>query len=241
MAKEWILNSAMNRFQLNFKRNVGATSESIRKCSPKTLNEWREYYFQNVRSQKQIEELGKKLYVKITEVIQSEVANVTEQDCIDYMMEIVIERTFDGYMTEIQTIYGQLQSILGVSIEAAPDEWDRLFNVDFYIKIGEKYIGLQIKPVNAGIQLPEIFKEYGLQADTHQKFTEVFGGKVFYLFSAKVDGKKEIQNKEVIEEIRKEIERLERVGQSFLYCYKFILLRDYTFILQNYSLTIARN
>ncbi|NTW84443.1 MAG: hypothetical protein HGB36_13990 [Chlorobiaceae bacterium] len=33
MAKEWILNSAMNRamnrFQLNFKRNVGPTSESI--------------------------------------------------------------------------------------------------------------------------------------------------------------------------------------------------------------------
>lgn len=24
MAKEWILNSAMNRYQLNFKRNVGA-------------------------------------------------------------------------------------------------------------------------------------------------------------------------------------------------------------------------
>jgi hypothetical protein len=208
MAKEWILNSAMNRFQLNFKRNVGATSESIRKCSPKTLDEWREYYFHNVRSQEQIEELGKKLYVKITEVIQSEVESVTEQDCIDYMMEMVIDRTFDGYMTEIQTIYGQLQSMLGVPIEAAPDEWDRLFNVDFYIKIGEKYIGLQIKPVNARIQLPEIFKEYGLQADTHQKFTEVFGGKVFYLFSAKVDGKKEIQNKGVINEIRKEIERL---------------------------------
>lgn len=32
MAKEWILNSAMNRFQLNFKRNVGPTSESIRQC-----------------------------------------------------------------------------------------------------------------------------------------------------------------------------------------------------------------
>ena len=29
MAKEWILNNATNRFQLNFKRNVGATSESI--------------------------------------------------------------------------------------------------------------------------------------------------------------------------------------------------------------------
>lgn len=49
MAKEWILNSAMNRFQLNFKRNVGPASESIRRCAPRTLEEWREYYFKNVK------------------------------------------------------------------------------------------------------------------------------------------------------------------------------------------------
>lgn len=198
MAKEWILNSAMNRFQLNFKKNVGTTSESIRKCSPKNLEEWREYYFDNVKSKEHIEDLGKKLYVKITEVIQSEVAEVTEQDCIDYMIQLVIDRTYDGYVTEIQTIYGQLQKVLEVQIQSAPDEWDRLFNVDFFIQIGDKYIGLQIKPVNTGIQLPEIFKEYGLQAETHKKFTEVFGGKVFYLFSAKNGDKKEIQNKEII-------------------------------------------
>jgi hypothetical protein len=60
VGKEWILNSAMNRFQLNFKRNVGATSESIRKCSPKALDEWRDYYFTNVRPKEHIEELGKK-------------------------------------------------------------------------------------------------------------------------------------------------------------------------------------
>lgn len=208
MAKEWILNSVMNRFQLNFKRNVGATSESIRKCSPKTIDEWREYYFTHVRSKEHIEELGKKLYTKITEVVQSEVADVSEDDCKNYMIQLVIDRTFDGYTTEIQTIYGQLQNILGVQIEVAPDEWDRLFNVDFYIKLGEKYIGLQIKPINTGIQFPEIFKEYSIQAETHAKFTEVFGGKVFYLFSAKVGDKKEIQNKEVIDEIIKEIERL---------------------------------
>ena len=194
MAKEWILNSAMNRFQLNFKRNVGPTSESIRKCSPKTLDEWREYYFKNVKPKEHILELGKKLYVKITEVIQSEVAEITEQDCIDYIMQLVIDRTFDGYMTEIQTIYGQLQKILNIQIQPAPDEWDRLFNVDFFIQIKDKYIGLQIKPVNSGIQLPEIFKEYNLQAETHLKFTEVFGGKVFYLFSEKVGERKEIKN-----------------------------------------------
>ena len=208
MAKEWILNSAMNRFQLNFKRNVGPTSESIRKCSPKNLEEWREYYFKNVRSEEHIIELGKRLYIKITEVIQAEVAEVTEQDCIDYMMQLVIDRTYDGYTTEIQTIYGQLQKILNIPIQPAPDEWDRLFNVDFFIEINGKYIGLQIKPVNSGIQLPEIFKEYRLQAETHQKFTEVFGGKVFYLFSEKIGDRKEIMNKEVIDEIKQEIERL---------------------------------
>ncbi|MDR1739278.1 MAG: MjaI family restriction endonuclease [Bacteroidales bacterium] len=208
MAKEWILNSAMNRFQLNFKRNVGATSESIRKCAPKTLDEWQDYYFANVKSKLHIEDLGKKLYVKITEVIQSEVVEVTEQDCIDYMLQLVIDRTFDGYITEIQTIYGQLQNILDVKIEAASDEWDRLFNVDFYIKVGEKFIGLQIKPVNNGIQLAEIHKEYALQADTHKKFSAKYGGKVFYIFSEKVAGKKEIANKDVIDEIREEIDRL---------------------------------
>jgi len=211
MAKEWILNSAMNRFQLNFKRNVGPTSESIRKCSPKSLDEWRDYYFANVKTKEHIEDLGRKLYVKITEVIASEVEDVTEQDCIDYMLQLVIDRTFDGYMTEIQTVYGQLQKILGVQIQAAPDEWDRLFNVDFFIQVKDKYIGLQIKPINTGIQLPEIFKEYALQEKTHQKFTEVFGGKVFYLFSAKVGDKKEIQNKEVIDEIITEIKRLEQL------------------------------
>ena len=208
MAKEWILNSAMNRFQLNFKRNVGPTSESIRQCAPKTIEEWREYYFKNVRSQEHIENLGKKLYVKITEVIQAEVEEITEQDCINYLTQLVINRTFDGYTTEIKTIYGQLEKEVGIKIEPAPDEWDRLYNVDFFIKIKDKYIGIQIKPVNQGIQLSQIFKEKGLQQKTHEKFTKEYGGKVFYIFSSKAEDKKVIMNKEVIEEILQEIERL---------------------------------
>ncbi len=99
-----------------------------------------------MKPKEHIIELGKRLYIKITEVIQAEVAEITEQDCIDYMMQLVIDRTYEGYVTEIQTIYGQLQKILGVKIEPAPDDWDRLFNVDFYIKINNKYIGLQILP-----------------------------------------------------------------------------------------------
>jgi len=209
MAKEWILNSAMNRFQLNFKRNVGAVSDEIRKCAPKNMSEWEDYYFSNVRSREHIEELGRKLNTKITEVISAEVKDVTEKDCIEYMYNMVINRTFDGYMTEITTIYGQLQKILGVKIEPAPDEWDRLYNVDFFIKVEDKYIGLQVKPASGVSHIPQIFKEQAIQADTHKEFAEKYGGKVFYVISIKEGNKKKIHNTNVISEIEVEIKRLQ--------------------------------
>ena len=208
MAKEWVLNSAMNRFQLNFKRNVGAVSEEIRKCAPKTIHDWEQYYFSNVRSRDEIEQLGKKLYVKISEVIIAEIEHVTEDDCITYMLEMVINRTFDGYKIEIATIYGQLREILQVEIEPAPDEWDRLYNVDFFIKIHDRYIGLQIKPVSHVSHIPQMFKERNIQQRTHLKFTEKYGGAVFYIISIKDGNKKIIKNTEIIEEISKEIQRL---------------------------------
>jgi hypothetical protein len=210
MAKEWILNSAMNRFQLNFKRNVGATSDSIRRCQPKSINDWQGYYYSNVRSKEHIDELGQRLYIKITEVITSEVEDITEMDCITYMHQMVIDRTFDGYMTEIKTVYGQLQQIIGQAhkIEPAPDAWDRLYNVDFFIKVNEKYIGLQIKPVNNVSQIPEIFKERNIQLKSHKQFTEKFGGEVFYIFSIKDGNVKKIHNTEVISQIISEIDNL---------------------------------
>jgi len=93
MAKEWILNSAMNRFQLNFKRNVGAVSEEIRKCTPRNVKDWEKYYFANVKPKEHIENLGRKLYVKITEVLTAEIEAINEKDYIDYMFELVINRT----------------------------------------------------------------------------------------------------------------------------------------------------
>lgn len=208
MAKEWILNSATNRFQLNFKRNVGPVSEEIRKCAPKTIKEWQDYYFKNVRPKEHLINLGKKLYIKITEVLVSEIDQITEEDCINYIFNLVINRTFDGYMTERKTIYEQLQDILKVKIEPAPDRWDRLFNVDFFIKINGKYIGLQIKPAGGVSHISQIFKERQLQEATHKKFTDKYGGKVFYVISIKEGGKKKIYNTEVIEEIKEEIDIL---------------------------------
>ncbi len=210
MPKEWILNSAINRWGLQKKRNVGAVSDEIRKCSPKEIKDWEVYYYKKVYPKGHLIEIGRKLYTKISEIFRAEIENITEQDCIDYVINLVINRTFDGYMTEKETVYGQLQDILEVKIEPACDEWDRLYNVDFFIKIKNRYLGLQIKP--AGFPyITEILKEMEIQKRTQKKFTEKFGGKVFTIFSIKENDKKVIHNKEIIEEIKKEILRLENL------------------------------
>lgn len=147
--------------------------------------------------------------MKITEVLVSVINEITEEDCINYIKELVIDRTYDGYVREIKTIYEQLQEILRVKISPASDEWDRLYNVDFYIEINGKYLGLQIKPVSQVSSIPEIFKEKGIQHNTHIKFKDKYGGKVFYIYSYKSGDKKIIANTEVIKEIQNEITRLE--------------------------------
>jgi len=101
-----------------------------------------------------------------------------------------------------------LQKILALKIEPAPDEWDRLYNVDFFIKIKNSYIGLQIKPAGYAY-ITQIINELKFQAKSHKKFAEKFGGKVFYIISVKDGKRKIIHNKEVIDEIRDETKRLE--------------------------------
>jgi hypothetical protein len=218
MAKEWILNIATNRWGLNKKESVGPVSDWIRECAPKTLEEWREFYLKkleeflskkgiNISPLEYLEDLGRKLYTKITEVIRAEIDEVSEEDCINYIYDLVINRTFQGYQTEVETIYKLLQRELGVEIKPAPDEWDRLYNIDFYIEVKGKYIGLQIKPITYN-QTPEIYKWKEWLGRTHRNFEEKFGGKVFIIFSVKKGDKKDIYNKGIIEDIRREILRL---------------------------------
>lgn len=208
MAKEWILNQANMRWGLTKKTKVGPVSELIRKCSPKSINDWENYYYSNVYTKKYLEELGMKLYIKVSEVCHSEIESITEDDCTNFIINLVIYRTYDGYQSEIQTIYGQLEKALGVKIEPAPDSWDRGYNVDFYIRIKDKYIGLQIKPAGYAY-ITQIINELKFQEETHEKFTKKYGGKVFYIISIKEDQKKIIYNEDVIDEIRNEIKRLQ--------------------------------
>ena len=217
--RETLLNYGMNRWGLNKAHSVGPTSELIRNCAPTTFEEWESYYFSNATQKKKnglkvsreyITGLGQKLYIKLSEVVQNELESVKEEECIDYAYNLVLNRTYEGYTSEIDTIYGQLQGVLGVKIEPAPDEWDRTFCVDFHIKINKKYVGLQIKPISSGKALDQ-YQWDNMHDVKHKQFEEQFGGKVFFIYSVKSSGKKKkIYNVEVIEEIQQEIKRLQQ-------------------------------
>jgi hypothetical protein len=216
--RETLLNYGMNRWGLNKAHSVGSTSELIRTCAPTKYEEWEEFYFTKAKQKKKdglnitrefITGLGQTLYVKLSEVVQSELVSITEEECVDYAYNLVLNRTYEGYRTEIETIYGQLEGAIERKIEPAPDNWDRSYSVDFFVQVGEKFIGIQIKPIASGQALNR-YQWIEMHMINHQRFESDFGGKVFFVYSTKSStGKKKIYNTEVIEQIREEIQRLE--------------------------------
>lgn len=105
--KDWVLNYTVNRWGLNKKRRLGPTSDSIRTCQPETKEIWAEYYYTNVRSHDDIDELGRLLYQHILNDLPGEerfhpalLASITEDDCIAYMHYLAIETPYVGYARE---------------------------------------------------------------------------------------------------------------------------------------------
>ena len=209
--REWLLNRVTNRFQLNYRRSVGPTSENVRKCKPNSLEEWEEYYYKNVRSKAHIENLGEKLFQKITTIIREEVGKISEEECIEYIKNLVINRVYEGYIREIMTVKELLEKELKVEILEAPEEWDKPYGVDYYIEVNGKYVGLQIKPETYATS--QIVKSiYNQLKEQHVRFKREMGGKAFIVVSVGKKGERgEIINKEVIEKIRNEVRRLSKI------------------------------
>ncbi|NGM62685.1 MjaI family restriction endonuclease [Sphingobacterium sp. SGG-5] len=215
--RETLLNYANGRWALTKAHSVGPTSELIRACAPEVFENWEAFYFQHATQKKKngeritreyIISLGQRLYVKLTEIVQQELSAITEEECIEYVYNLVINRTYEGYVGEIQTIYGQLQVLIGHDIIAAPDNWDRNYGVDFYIEINGRYIGLQIKPISSGMALND-YQWIEMHRINHERFEQAFGGKVFFVYSIKIGDKKNIHNIDVVEQIKTEIFRLQ--------------------------------
>jgi|SRR5574344_604484 hypothetical protein len=215
--KEKVLNYACQTYQLSRPNKVGAVMALIRQCQPQTIEEWKTWYFENAKTdgknafkitKESLLELGERLYTKITEVVipewQEAFNQLTKEDCIDYIYNLTINRTFDGYLREKSVINDGLAKIFSDTVfEESDPELDHAGDIDYVAKIGDKAIGIQIKPVTAKANFGAYSLTERMKA-SFADFTEKYGGKVFIVFS--LDG--EIANKEVIEEIKTEIQRL---------------------------------
>ena len=90
-----------------------------------------------------------------------------------------------------------------LTFEESDPELDHAGDIDYIAKIGDKAIGIQIKPVTVKANFGTYSATERMKA-SFADFEAQFGGKVFVVFS--LDG--EIRNKEIIGQIAVEIKRL---------------------------------
>lgn len=126
------------------------------------------------------------------------------QDCIDYIYNLTINRTYDGFLREKSVIEDNLaKRFPAVRFEQSDPEFDHAGDIDYLGWIGDKAFGIQIKPVTAKANFGNYSASERMRA-SFDEFTENFGGKAFIIFS--LDG--EIGNPEVLEQIEAEIKLL---------------------------------
>jgi hypothetical protein len=215
--KEKVLNYATQTYQLSRPGKVGAVMALIRQCQPKTFEQWEKWYFENANTdgktptkitKESLEELGERLYVKITEVVIPEwmeaFNQLTLQDCTDYIFNLTINRTYDGFIREKSVIEDNLaKEFPNVKFEESDPQLDHAGDIDYLGWISDKAFGIQIKPVTAKANFGNYSATQRMKA-SFDDFTKKFGGQVFVVFS--IDDK--IKNEEVIGQIAAEIKRL---------------------------------
>ena len=162
-----------------------------------------------------LDELGERLFAKITEVVIPEwsaaFADLTLQDCKDYIYQVTIVRTYDGFLLEKSVVNdGLAKQFPEVEFEESDPELDHAGDIDYLGKVGKKAFGIQIKPITANANFAN-YKITERMANSFQAFEDKFSGKVFVIFSTRSGDKKTIVNKEIIDDIKREIERLKNL------------------------------
>jgi hypothetical protein len=215
--KEKVLNYATQTYQLSRPNKVGAVMALIRECQPKTIEEWEKWYFENAITdgkasakitKESLEELGERLFVKIKEIVIPEWTEafnqLTLQDCIDYIHNLTINRTFDGFIREKSVIEDNLaKTFPNIKFEESAPELDHAGDIDYLGWVGDKAFGIQIKPITTKSNFGNYSATERMKS-SFDDFTKKFGGQVFVVFS--IDDR--IKNEEVVGQIAEEIKRL---------------------------------
>lgn len=219
--KEKVLNYTCQTYQLSRPAKVGAVMSLIRECQPRTLEEWETWYFANARTtgknpsqvtEEVLNELGERLYTKVKEVVIPEwseaFAQITAADCISYIKNLAVNRTYDGYVREIFTVEEVLaKRFPKVRFEQSPEELDHAGDIDYLCWVGKHAFGLQIKPSTTNANFGNYSTSERMKK-SFESFTAKYVGRVFIVVS--VD--EEIANWDSLQsDIQAEVARLQSI------------------------------
>lgn len=161
-----------------------------------------------------VDELGEKLYNRLTKLISPNTnafQDLSLKGCKEYIYKLTTARTYDGFSLVQSIINDGLANFFPeIEFEEPDVESDCITDVDYIGKVGEKAFGIQIKPITANSN----FGNYNISermSNTFKTFEEDYGGKVFIVFSTRIGNRKDIVNKDIIDEIKLEIERLKKL------------------------------
>jgi len=214
--KEQVLNLTAQRFQLTRPGAVGPTMELINECNPKSLAEWKEFYFTNAYTRKKesdkitddlLKKLGQKLYDKIQDTVKpiwiKAFNDISLEDCIDYIYDVTLERSYDGFHRE-NVVYRELSIFFENKIifEKTDSVTDSAWSIDYigHIIGSPIKIGIQVKPPSAKANSSG-YSIANRNLGNYQKFKDEFGGEVFEVYTKKAGKKDVISNREVIDEL----------------------------------------
>lgn len=188
------LNYYFNKGKFNHPIEIGFVMNEIRKAKPMTINEWRFYYYDNVRSEEQLYEIALRMYNSVEENSRN---NYTVEICLNYIKDVIFRRTFEGYNKENEALK-ILNKIINTKVMLSPKEWDGEFFIDFIIE--NPLIGIQLKPItfykggyNRIVNIDNKLKE----------FEKMYKAKTFILIYEIKNNLIEIQNMAVIDEIKR--------------------------------------
>lgn len=210
MGIEYHLNMAVTRFGLNKKKVIGNVNEMISEAMPLTENEWKSFYYQHYKNESELHEIGIKLYQKIQDNIIPEIYAITENDCINYMKNLVIRRTFEGRRTRFLILNTELLKGTGKEFNYLPDheeDWRfRTYQIDYYHYDKERNILIGIKVAPLSLLTSQNIYAIKTREDiehTHRDSEEKNVGYFFILYYENKGRLVKISNQEIIEKIRR--------------------------------------
>jgi hypothetical protein len=130
-----------------------------------------QWYFENAYtvskvptkiSPESLRELGEWLYEKITEVVipewQAAFSQLTLQDCIDYIYNLTVNRTFDGFFREKSVVNDGLAKVFpDIIFEESDSELDHAGDIDYVAKVDNRAFGISNQAIDSESKLRQLF------------------------------------------------------------------------------------